>query len=107
MAIQYWLNRGERGRTGYWRFRGGYHGDTMATMAVCDPDEGMHSLYAGALPEHFMAELPVDAASTQALDNLLAQSAGQIAAIIVERWCRVLVACCSIPRCAAYPAPVG
>ena len=45
MAIQAALNRGERGRTRMVSFRGGYHGDTMATMAVCDPEEGMHSLF--------------------------------------------------------------
>lgn len=84
MAIQYWLNRGQTGRTRLVAFRGGYHGDTMATMAVCDPEEGMHSLYQGALPEHFIADLPVNAAGMQALDTLLAQSAGSIAAIIVE-----------------------
>ncbi|GAN99883.1 aminotransferase, adenosylmethionine--8-amino-7-oxononanoate aminotransferase [Komagataeibacter xylinus NBRC 13693] len=84
MAIQYWLNRGRTGRTKLVAFRGGYHGDTMATMAVCDPEEGMHSLYQGALPEHFIADLPVDASSTRALDALLAQSGDSIAAIIVE-----------------------
>lgn len=84
MAIQYWLNRGQTGRTRLVAFRGGYHGDTMATMAVCDPEEGMHSLYQGALPEHFIADLPVDETSTQALDALLRQSGDSIAAIIVE-----------------------
>ncbi|WP_010507861.1 adenosylmethionine--8-amino-7-oxononanoate transaminase [Komagataeibacter europaeus] len=84
MAIQYWLNRGRTGRTRLLAFRGGYHGDTMATMAVCDPEEGMHSLYQGALPEHFIADLPVDADSVRALDELLAQSGDSIAAIIVE-----------------------
>ncbi|MCE2563867.1 adenosylmethionine--8-amino-7-oxononanoate transaminase [Komagataeibacter sp. FNDCF1] len=84
MAIQYWLNRGQAGRTRLLAFRGGYHGDTMATMAVCDPEEGMHSLYNGALPEHFITDLPTDDARTQALDTLLAQSADRIAAIIVE-----------------------
>jgi len=44
MAVQYWLNRDERGRTRFVAFRGGYHGDTIGTMAVCDREEGMHSL---------------------------------------------------------------
>ena len=42
MAVQYWLNKGVRGRTKMLAFRGAYHGDTFATMAICDPDEGMH-----------------------------------------------------------------
>ena len=42
MAVQYWLNRGERGRTKFVAFKGGYHGDTTGAMAVSDPDAGMH-----------------------------------------------------------------
>ena len=37
MATQYWLNRGMRGRHRLIAFHGGYHGDTLGTMAVCDP----------------------------------------------------------------------
>ncbi|NVN11763.1 adenosylmethionine--8-amino-7-oxononanoate transaminase [Nguyenibacter vanlangensis] len=84
MAVQYWLNRGVRGRSRLVAFRGGYHGDTLATMAVCDPEEGMHSLFAGVLPEHFIADLPRDDASRDALERLMAREAGQVAAILVE-----------------------
>ena len=84
MAIQFWLNRGERGRTRIVAFRGGYHGDTLATMAVCDPNEGMHALFKGVLPEQIIADLPVDDASAAALATLLAREAGTIAAILVE-----------------------
>ncbi len=37
MAIQYWLNKGQTGKTRILSFTGGYHGDTQATMAICDP----------------------------------------------------------------------
>ena len=84
MAIQAALNRGERGRTQILSFRGGYHGDTLATMAVCDPDEGMHALFKGVLPEQIIADLPVDEASTAALARLLDREGGRIAAILVE-----------------------
>jgi adenosylmethionine-8-amino-7-oxononanoate aminotransferase len=84
MAIQFWLNRGERGRTKILAFRGGYHGDTLATMAVCDPDEGMHALFKGVLPEQIIADLPTDDQSSAAFDALLARDAGTIAAILVE-----------------------
>ena len=30
--------------------RGGYHGDTFSPMSVCDPDGGMHAMYAGLVP---------------------------------------------------------
>lgn len=84
MAIQYWLNNGERGRSKILSFTGGYHGDTIATMAVCDPEEGMHSLFTGLLPEHFVQPLPRDAESLAALETFLDRHAGQIAAILVE-----------------------
>ena len=84
MAIQAALNRGERGRTKILSFRGGYHGDTLATMAVCDPDEGMHALFKGVMPEQIVAELPVDEASHVAFDALLAREGDRVAAILVE-----------------------
>ncbi|MDB5431698.1 MAG: adenosylmethionine--8-amino-7-oxononanoate transaminase [Caulobacter sp.] len=84
MALQYWINRGVAGRTRFLAFLGGYHGDTLATMTVCDPEEGMHSLFAGVLPGQIMAALPVDDVSHAALDAQLAAQAGDIAAILVE-----------------------
>jgi len=84
MAVQYWLNRGERGRTQVLAFKGGYHGDTFATMAVCDPDEGMHSLFAGVLPKHPVIALPRCEDSVAAFDRFLARHAGTLAAILVE-----------------------
>jgi adenosylmethionine-8-amino-7-oxononanoate aminotransferase len=84
MALQYWINRGIRGRTRFLSFRGGYHGDTLATMTVCDPEEGMHSLFAGVMPAQHIADLPVDAAAEAALDALLAQVGPETAAILVE-----------------------
>jgi adenosylmethionine-8-amino-7-oxononanoate aminotransferase len=84
MAVQYWINRGERGRTKFVAFNGGYHGDTTGAMAVCDPGEGMHALFAGLLPQHLIADSPADEESTAALEALLDARAGTIAAIIVE-----------------------
>ncbi|MEI7932257.1 MAG: adenosylmethionine--8-amino-7-oxononanoate transaminase [Alphaproteobacteria bacterium] len=84
MALQFWINRGVAGRTKFMAFRGGYHGDTLATMTICDPEEGMHSLFAGVMPAQVIAGLPVDAASEAALDRLLAERKGEIAAIITE-----------------------
>ncbi|MBB2204329.1 adenosylmethionine--8-amino-7-oxononanoate transaminase [Gluconacetobacter takamatsuzukensis] len=84
MAMQYWLNRGQPGRTRLVAFRGGYHGDTLATMAVCDPEEGMHSLFAGILPRHFITDLPRDEPSTAALERLMEAEGQRVAAILVE-----------------------
>ncbi|WP_091736542.1 adenosylmethionine--8-amino-7-oxononanoate transaminase [Phenylobacterium immobile] len=84
MALQYWINRGAVGRTRFAAFLGGYHGDTLATMTVCDPEEGMHALFAGVLPAQHVVPLPVDDESEAELDAFLAERGGEIAALIVE-----------------------
>ena len=84
MALQYWINRGERGRTRFIAFKGGYHGDTTGAMAVTDPDSGMHDIFRGLLPEHVIADLPADTASADALELVLARHAESIAGLIVE-----------------------
>ena len=84
MAIQFSLNRGVKGRTRFVAFKGGYHGDTTGAMAVCDPEEGMHALFAGLLGEHFILELPRDEESEAALAQLLDRRAGEIAGLLVE-----------------------
>jgi adenosylmethionine-8-amino-7-oxononanoate aminotransferase len=84
MATQYWLNRGIKGRTKFLAFKGGYHGDTIATMAVCDPEEGMHSLFTGLLPQHHVIDLPSDEESIAAFDAFLERHAGELAGILVE-----------------------
>jgi adenosylmethionine---8-amino-7-oxononanoate aminotransferase len=83
MAVQFWLNRGER-RAKFVCFRGAYHGDTFATMAVCDPEEGMHKLFRGVMAEQFVAQLPDSAEKVAALDRMLAEHRAEIAAVIVE-----------------------
>ncbi|WP_045453084.1 adenosylmethionine--8-amino-7-oxononanoate transaminase [Vibrio campbellii] len=57
MALQYWHAKGER-RPKFLTLRHGYHGDTFAAMSVTDPDNSMHSLYKGFLPEHIFAPSP-------------------------------------------------
>jgi adenosylmethionine-8-amino-7-oxononanoate aminotransferase len=84
MAVQYWLNRGLRGRTKFVAFKGGYHGDTMGAMSVSDSEDGMHALFSGVVPEQFIADLPRDAEDAAALDTLLQKHGDTIAAIIVE-----------------------
>ncbi len=84
MAAQYWLNRGVRSRRRFMAFQGGYHGDTFATMAVCDPEEGMHALYRGLLAEHAILALPRDEQSIAAFDGYLDRHAHGLAGILVE-----------------------
>lgn len=84
MAVQFWLNQGERGRSRFLAFRGGYHGDTFGTMAVCDPDEGMHGLFRGMLAEHDIVDLPRDDAAMARLDAFLETRGPRLAGILVE-----------------------
>ena len=84
MAVQYWLNKGVRGRTKFIAFKGGYHGDTTGAMSVTDPDEGMHKLFAGLLPEQYVLDLPRDDETAAALERFIAAHADKLAGVIVE-----------------------
>jgi len=70
---------------------GGYHGDTFATMAVCDPDNGMHAVFRGVLTEQLFADLPApvfgaqwSSASIDSMARMLEQHAHELAAVIIE-----------------------
>lgn len=84
MAVQYWLNRGVRGRHRFVAFHGAYHGDTFAAMSVCDPEEGMHRLFAGVLPAQHVVPLPRGEAGAAAFDDLLSREGEGCAAVIIE-----------------------
>jgi adenosylmethionine-8-amino-7-oxononanoate aminotransferase len=84
IALQYRFNRGERQRTRFVSFRGGYHGDTFAAMSVCDPEEGMHRLFGAVLPPQLVVPLPTDAESMRGFERLLEAQAGELTAVIVE-----------------------
>lgn len=89
LALQYQVARGRIGRTRLLTVRGGYHGDTFEPMSVCDPVNGMHSLFTGALTEQVFgprppaAEAEVEAWSAQ-MSSLAAAHESELAAIIVE-----------------------
>lgn len=83
MAVQYWKNKGARGKTKFLAFRGGYHGDTTMTMAVSEPD-GMHGAFADFVPPELFADLPDTPAKVKTLDALLERYRDEIAAVITE-----------------------
>ena len=39
-------------------WRGGYHGDTLFAMSVCDPDGGMHALWTDIVPRQGFVGAP-------------------------------------------------
>ncbi|WP_342321486.1 adenosylmethionine--8-amino-7-oxononanoate transaminase [Kosakonia sp. BYX6] len=90
MALQYWQAKGEA-RQRFLTFRNGYHGDTFGAMSVCDPDNSMHSLWKGYLPENLFAPAPQsrfdgewDEHDMVAFARLLAAHRHDIAAVILE-----------------------
>src|ERR1700704_6558814 len=84
MAVQFWLNQGVRTRKKFLAFKGAYHGDTTGAMAVGDPDVGMHAMFGGLLPEHYVIDLPQNAERVAALARFLERHADELAGIIVE-----------------------
>lgn len=91
MALQYWQGVGQTQKTRLVSLRKGYHGDTFAAMAVCDPHDSMHSMFSQLLPQHDFLPAPQSAFAgpfddddLTPLRDLLRQSANDIAAIILE-----------------------
>ncbi|WP_035895397.1 adenosylmethionine--8-amino-7-oxononanoate transaminase [Franconibacter pulveris 1160] len=90
MALQYWQAKGEP-RQRFLTFRNGYHGDTFGAMSVCDPDNSMHSLWKGYLPENLFAPAPQsrfdgewDERDLAPFARMLAAHRHEIAAVILE-----------------------
>ncbi len=91
MALQYWRARGRPGRHRLMTWRGGYHGDTFTPMSVCDPDGGMHALWASGrhsllATQVFAPQVPAgyDPDYTVAFEAQLAAHADELAAVVVE-----------------------
>lgn len=57
MAVQYWKNKGQSNKTTFIALKNAYHGDTTGAMALTDPDEGMHTLFNGALIKHHFIDI--------------------------------------------------
>lgn len=91
MAVQYWASKGRPGKTRFLTPKGGYHGDTQGAMSVCDPVNGMHTLFAGILPKHLFVERPgcrfdspFDPDSLQPMRDAIERHADELAAVILE-----------------------
>jgi adenosylmethionine---8-amino-7-oxononanoate aminotransferase len=91
MAVQYWHARGLPKKSRLLTVRGGYHGDTLGAMSVCDPVTGMHTLFQGILPTQLFAPLPNpgfdqawDDTAIRGLEQLLAAEHASLAAVVIE-----------------------
>ncbi|MGA0960418.1 MAG: adenosylmethionine--8-amino-7-oxononanoate transaminase [Sedimenticolaceae bacterium] len=91
MALQTQIARGQSQRHLFLSPRGGYHGDTLDAMSVCDPITGMHTLFQGVLPKQVFIERPEPAFGEHCTEQHLAQlkqvfaeRGDQLAAMILE-----------------------
>ncbi len=90
MAVQYWVNRGARGKSSFVALSGGYHGDTVGAMSVGEPDDLMTAAFSGLMrPQHFVPRpegWPAKnlEACLDSLEATLKAHAGTLAAFICE-----------------------
>ncbi len=91
MALQYWLGQNRPEKSRLLSIQKGYHGDTFAAMSVCDPVDGMHSMFRDQIIPQLFAPAPQSRfdgeflpGDEQALSALFAQHHQQLAAFILE-----------------------
>jgi adenosylmethionine-8-amino-7-oxononanoate aminotransferase len=100
LAVQYQAATGRPTRRRFLAPRGGYHGDTVGAMSVCDPVDGMHALFPSLVPEQVFVPRPpaarLDAGRaldgdpaaieewTRVLERTVARHAHELAAIVTE-----------------------
>jgi adenosylmethionine-8-amino-7-oxononanoate aminotransferase len=91
MAIQYWHACNKPDKQQFLTIRGGYHGDTLGAMSVCDPVTGMHCLFSGVLAQQLFADSPgcrfgepCRNQDIEAFEQQLAKNRHRIAAVIME-----------------------
>lgn len=91
MAIQYWHSQGKPTKQFFATPKSGYHGDTFAAMSVCDPENGMHNLFNGAVTEQFFVpppptgiDKPIDENYLLQIRQLFAEHHQDIAGFIIE-----------------------
>jgi len=104
MAIQYWHNTTQQQqqqnqskttttiqkKNKFLSLQNGYHGDTFGAMSVCDPINGMHTMFSGVLSTQYFVPSPTGPtisdtinALTQ-IEEILQTHHEEIAAIILE-----------------------
>lgn len=91
MALQYWHSLGKPKKNRLLSLRNGYHGDTFATMSVCDPVTGMHHLFTDVLMPQYFTEAPQCGFSTEWDESYISdflqqveQHHHELAAVILE-----------------------
>jgi adenosylmethionine-8-amino-7-oxononanoate aminotransferase len=81
MAIQSFHDRGRPERRRVVAFEGAYHGDTFATMSLCDPIAGMHRAFSSFGLDVVHLPIPVGGDGFEAAFDRVAS---QVACVVVE-----------------------
>lgn len=91
MAIQYWASLDKPDKQRFLSVRNGYHGDTFGAMSVCDPVNGMHSLFNKTLAKNLFAPAPqtpfghtCKGQDIAEITSMLGEHREEIAAVIIE-----------------------
>ena len=91
MALQYQIAAKRPTKQQFASTHSGYYGDTWHAMSVCDPINGMHSLYGKQLPmQHFVAAPPMGferdltQSEREALTEFFVKNSDQLAGFIIE-----------------------
>ena len=91
MALQYQVAAERPTKRQFASTHSGYYGDTWHAMSVCDPINGMHSLYGKQLPmQHFVPAPPLGferaltAEDRTALSEFFVEQGTQLAGFIIE-----------------------
>ncbi len=91
MALQYQIAAKRPTKQQFASTHSGYYGDTWHAMSVCDPINGMHSLYGKQLPmQHFVAAPPMGfkrdltQSEREALTEFFVNNSDQLAGFIIE-----------------------
>ncbi len=91
MALQYQVAADRPTKQQFASTHSGYYGDTWHAMSVCDPVNGMHSLYGKQLPmQHFVPAPPLGferaltAEDRTALSEFFVEHGAQLAGFIIE-----------------------
>ena len=58
MALQYWQGNNLPNKQKIVTVKRGYHGDSFAAMSVCDPDNGMHTMFGTSVVKQIFAPAP-------------------------------------------------
>ncbi len=100
MAIQYWANIGEKGKTKFVSLEEGYHGDTLGAVGVGFVPT-FHKHFEDAIVKSFVADMPCRRANTddaldkafaleafKSMDALVREHHREIAAVILEPICQ-------------------